>query len=110
MGGGKPILTLTPTCAIVGRGTTLTNAKSIAPKSTFFMLSPPVSIIYHRLYSLRRLPGCIAYSAILMPEMLASNRSKSLGKPFVKPRTTNIICRLSGNYPTKLSKSALAAR
>ena len=41
MGGGKEILMLIPTCAIVGIGTTMTNAKSIVPKSNFFILLPP---------------------------------------------------------------------
>ena len=40
MGGGReiPILMFTP--ADVGIGTTLTKAKSIVPKSIFFILSP----------------------------------------------------------------------
>jgi hypothetical protein len=44
MGGGReiPILTFTP--AIVGIGTTITNAKNIVPKSNFFILLPPLYI------------------------------------------------------------------
>jgi hypothetical protein len=45
MGGGKPILTFILTCAIVGTGKTITNAKSIIPKSNFFILLPP--LIHH---------------------------------------------------------------
>jgi len=41
MGGGKPTLTFIPTCAMVGIGTTITNAKSTVPKSNFFILLPP---------------------------------------------------------------------
>jgi 4-diphosphocytidyl-2C-methyl-D-erythritol kinase len=41
MGGGRAMLTLMFTAAIVGIGTTLTNAKSIVPKSNFFILLPP---------------------------------------------------------------------
>jgi hypothetical protein len=44
MGGGRPIFTLIPTCAMVGIGTTITNAKSIVAKSTLFILLPPLSI------------------------------------------------------------------
>jgi hypothetical protein len=44
MGGGReiPIPIFTP--AIVGIGTTIANAKSIVPKSNFFILLPPLSI------------------------------------------------------------------
>ena len=44
MGGGKgiPILMFTP--AIVGIGVKTTNAKNIAPESSFFILLPPLSI------------------------------------------------------------------
>jgi hypothetical protein len=41
-GRGIPILIFTP--AIVGIGTTTTNAKSIVAKSNFFILLPPLSI------------------------------------------------------------------
>ena len=45
MGGGKQILTFILTCAVIGIGTTLTNAKRIVPKSSFFILLPPANII-----------------------------------------------------------------
>ena len=38
MGGGREMLMLTSTLAIVGKGSTSTNAKSIVPKSNFFIL------------------------------------------------------------------------
>jgi hypothetical protein len=41
MGGGKAILTLTSTPAIVGTGTTTTDAKSTVPKNNFFIMLPP---------------------------------------------------------------------
>jgi hypothetical protein len=41
MGGGRGKLMRISTAAIVGIGTTITNAKSIAPKSNFFILLPP---------------------------------------------------------------------
>jgi hypothetical protein len=44
MGGGREILTLISTAAIVGIGTTITNAKSTVPKSNFFILLPPLFI------------------------------------------------------------------
>jgi hypothetical protein len=44
MGGGRPILTFTSTLAIVGIGTTITNAKSNVPKNNFFILLPPIHI------------------------------------------------------------------
>ena len=44
MGGGRGIPICTDTCAIVGIGTEITNAKTIAPKSNFFILLPPLSI------------------------------------------------------------------
>jgi hypothetical protein len=44
MGGGRPILTFTSTLAINGTGTTITNAKSNAPKNNFFILLPPILI------------------------------------------------------------------
>jgi hypothetical protein len=43
MGGGRGILMCISTPAIVGIGTTITNAKSIVPKSNFFILLPPLS-------------------------------------------------------------------
>jgi hypothetical protein len=44
MGGREiPIPIFTP--AIVGIGTTITNAKRIVPKSNFFILLPPLFII-----------------------------------------------------------------
>jgi hypothetical protein len=43
MGGGRGILMCIFTSAIVGIGTTITNAKSIVPKSNFFILLPPLS-------------------------------------------------------------------
>jgi hypothetical protein len=42
MGGGRGILTCISTPAIVGIGTTITNAKSIVPKSNFFIFLPPL--------------------------------------------------------------------
>jgi hypothetical protein len=56
MGGGKPILTFIPTCAMVGIGTTITNAKSIVPKSNFFILLSPLSITVLPLISLSLFP------------------------------------------------------
>jgi hypothetical protein len=44
IGGGSETPICTDTCAIVGIATEITNAKSIAPKSNFFMLFPPLSI------------------------------------------------------------------
>jgi len=44
MGGGRGIPILISTPAIVGIGTTITNAKSIVPKSNFFILLPPILI------------------------------------------------------------------
>jgi hypothetical protein len=41
MSGGRGILTRTSTAAIVCRGTTITNAEMIVPKSNFFILLPP---------------------------------------------------------------------
>jgi hypothetical protein len=41
MGGGREIPILIFTAAIVGIGTTITSAKSIVPKSNFFIFSPP---------------------------------------------------------------------
>jgi hypothetical protein len=43
MGGGRgiPIPILTSTPAFVGTGKTIANAKSIVPKSNFFILLPP---------------------------------------------------------------------
>jgi hypothetical protein len=38
MGGGREMLMPTSTLAIVGIGNTSTNAKSIVPKSNFFIL------------------------------------------------------------------------
>jgi hypothetical protein len=38
MGGGREILALIFIAAIVGKGTTITNAKSIVPKSIFPIL------------------------------------------------------------------------
>jgi hypothetical protein len=46
MGGGSAILTFTFTPAIVGIGTTITDAKSNIPKIKFFILLPPKSITY----------------------------------------------------------------
>ncbi len=40
-GGGNPIPMPILTSAIVGTGTTIVNAKSIAPKSNFFILLSP---------------------------------------------------------------------
>ena len=45
MGGGRPILTFIRTCAMVGIGTTLTNAKRIIPKSNLFIFLPPANMI-----------------------------------------------------------------
>jgi hypothetical protein len=44
MGGGRGILMCISTAAIVGIGTTITNAKSIVPKSNCFILLPPILI------------------------------------------------------------------
>jgi hypothetical protein len=41
MGGGRGILTFISTLAIVEVGAVITNAKSIVPKSNFFIFSPP---------------------------------------------------------------------
>jgi hypothetical protein len=41
MGGGRGKLMRISTAAIVGIGTTTTNAKSTVPKSNFFIFSPP---------------------------------------------------------------------
>jgi len=41
MGGGGGKLMRISTCAIVGIGTTITHAKSIVPKSNFFIFFPP---------------------------------------------------------------------
>jgi hypothetical protein len=41
MGGGREILTLMSTLAIVATGTTIPKAKSIVPKSNLFILLPP---------------------------------------------------------------------
>ena len=49
MGGGKPMLTLTPTCAMVGRRTRITKAKSIVAKDNLFILLPPLEMIINRL-------------------------------------------------------------
>jgi hypothetical protein len=46
MGGGREIPTLISTDAIVMIGNTLTNAKRIIPKSNFFILLPPLSVIH----------------------------------------------------------------
>jgi hypothetical protein len=43
MGKGREMPILTSTPAIVGIGNTSTNAKSIVPKSNFFILLPPLS-------------------------------------------------------------------
>jgi len=43
MGGGRGKLMCISTSAIVGIGTTITNAKSIVPKRYFFILLPPLS-------------------------------------------------------------------
>jgi hypothetical protein len=43
MGGGRGKLMRISTCAIVGTGTTTANAKSVTPKSNFFILLPPLS-------------------------------------------------------------------
>jgi hypothetical protein len=43
-GGGRGIPMCISTAAIVGIGTTITDANSIVPKSNFFILLPPVLI------------------------------------------------------------------
>jgi hypothetical protein len=43
MGGGREIPIPIFTSAIVGIGTTITNAKSIVPKRKFFISLPPLS-------------------------------------------------------------------
>ena len=45
-GGGRGIPMCISIAAIVGTGTTITDAKSIVPKSNFFILLPPLSITY----------------------------------------------------------------
>jgi hypothetical protein len=40
--GGRGILTCISTLAIVGIGTTMTNAKSTVPKSIFFIFFPSI--------------------------------------------------------------------
>jgi hypothetical protein len=42
MGGGREIPIPIFTSAMVGIGTTITNAKSIVPKSNFFIWLPPL--------------------------------------------------------------------
>ena len=44
MSGGRGILTLTSTLAIVGIGNTSINAKNIVPNKNLFILWPPLSI------------------------------------------------------------------
>jgi hypothetical protein len=44
MGGGRGKLMRISTCAIVGIGTIIINAKSIVPKNNFFMTPPPILI------------------------------------------------------------------
>jgi hypothetical protein len=44
MGGGRAMLMLTSTRAIVGKGSTSTNAKSVVAKKKFFILQPHLSI------------------------------------------------------------------
>jgi hypothetical protein len=41
MGGGKEMLMLISTAAIVGKGTTIANVISIVPKRNFFILLSP---------------------------------------------------------------------
>jgi hypothetical protein len=43
-GGGRGIPMRISTPAIVGIGTAITNAKSVVPKSSLFILLPPMSI------------------------------------------------------------------
>jgi hypothetical protein len=45
MGGGREIPMLTCTSAIVGIGMTIADSRRIVPKSSFFILSPPVHSI-----------------------------------------------------------------
>jgi hypothetical protein len=51
MGGGKGNPTVISTAAIVMAGKTLTSAKSIVPKSIFFILLSPILIVKKRAYS-----------------------------------------------------------
>jgi hypothetical protein len=44
-GGGRGIPMCISTAAIVGIGTTITSAKSVVPKSSLFILLPPVLIM-----------------------------------------------------------------
>jgi hypothetical protein len=44
MGGGRGKLMCISTAAIVGIGTTISNAKKNVPRSNFFILLPPSSI------------------------------------------------------------------
>jgi len=46
---------LIPTCAMTGKGTIITNAKSIILKSNFFIVRPPLSVTGYILYELARL-------------------------------------------------------
>jgi hypothetical protein len=41
MGGGREMLTLISTAAIVGTGTTIANVKNITAKNNFFILLSP---------------------------------------------------------------------
>jgi len=41
-GGGRGIPMCISTADIVGIGTTITNAKSVVPKSSFFIFFPPI--------------------------------------------------------------------
>jgi hypothetical protein len=43
MCGGRGMLMLISTLAIVGKGSAIANAKSIVPKSNLFILQPPLS-------------------------------------------------------------------
>jgi hypothetical protein len=44
MGGGRGIPMCISIAAIVGIGTTMTNANNMVPKSNFFILLPPILI------------------------------------------------------------------
>lgn len=44
MGGGRGIPILMFTSAIVGLGTTISSARSIVPRSIFFIFMPPLSV------------------------------------------------------------------
>jgi hypothetical protein len=69
---------------------------------SFYCLLYPSPIIF-----LKTLLGFIPYSAILMPGTLVSKKLKSLGKLFIKPRTTNIFVVYQNSIRQKCRKVCL---